>query len=455
MVSNRCVGVIWSAAAALLLVPALAAAQELSLSQALRRADAGAYANRVAAGQAGAQEGEGMRALQGILPSLRLEAGYVRTTDPIGAFGITLRQRAITPANFDPARLNRPGATPNYTGALVLEQPLFNLDAHLGRRTAAHANAASRASEAWTRTETGVDMVRAYYGGVLAAERVATLEAASEAAHAHVRQAERMTEQGLVTRSDALLARVQAGEIDTQLAEARGESALVKRQVALLLGEPGDTSLALPERLPSVGALGVLRGMDWRGAVEQRGDVRAAEEGWAATRTDVRRARSLYLPRLNAMGRYDWNSIDSPFAGDENWSVGIVASWSPFAGASQLAEGRAAAGREAAARARADAARARGGMETAEAESAWQVALERLRIADEAVLQSGEAHRIVARKYEGGLATVAELLSAAATEMESQTRLSHARYQLLVTTAERLQVLGRDVAELADLLEQS
>jgi outer membrane protein TolC len=52
----------------------------------------------------------------------------------------------------------------------------------------------------------------------------------------------------------------------------------------------------------------------------------------------------------------------------------------------------------------------------------------------------------VSRKYDGGLATVVELLGAAAVETQSALRLSHARYQAITTAAERLRALGHDPA---------
>jgi outer membrane protein TolC len=149
------------------------------------------------------------------------------------------------------------------------------------------------------------------------------------------------------------------------------------------------------------------------------------------------------------MARYDWNSPDVPFGGPENWSVGVVASWTPFAGAAQLSDLRATQGREQVARAQADAARAQAELEAAAKENAWRVALERLRIADEAVEQSAEAHRIVTRKYEGGLADVVELLGASATETQARLRQSHARWDAIVSAAEQLQSAGRNPALLA------
>ncbi len=442
------------AAVLLMLLPGANAQAQgpLTLDEAMRRADDGAYLNRIASGEAREQAGQGNRALQGILPTLRVESGFQRTTDPIGAFGTKLRQRSIAQQDFDPALLNDPAAISNWTGGLVLEQPILNADAWLGRRAAQHATQAREAAAEWTSVTTRVDVVRAYYGAVLAAEQVAMLSAALEAARAHVRQAESMVEQGVVTRSDALLAQVRAGEVEAALIEASGDAGLAKRQLATLLGSPRDTSFALPVVLPSdarVLTLGATVAHASSEAGEERFDVQAAAAGHAAARADVKRAQSLWLPRVNGMARYDWNSPDRPYAGDENWSVGVVASWTPFAGASQLAQVQASRGREQVARAQAEAARAQAALDVAQRANAWDVSLERMRIASEAVTQSVEAHRIVARKYEGGLAAVVELLGAQAAETEAHLRHTHARYEAIVRAAELLQSLGLDPALLA------
>jgi outer membrane protein TolC len=143
---------------------------------------------------------------KGFSPTARFEGGYARTTDPLGAFGFTLRQRAVTPASFAPAVLNDPPATGNMMTGVVVELPLLNAYAWRGRQAAVDAREAARSAELWTRTVTAVEVARGYWGGVLATERVRTLEAALVAARSHQREAESLEERGMVTRSDALLA---------------------------------------------------------------------------------------------------------------------------------------------------------------------------------------------------------------------------------------------------------
>jgi outer membrane protein TolC len=431
------------------------AAAQLTLGAAMRQADRSAFANRIAGGASAERRAQALVPLKGILPSIHLEAGYVRTTDPIGAFGSTLRQRTITQADFDPSRLNYPNAIGNYQGGIVVEQPLVNADAWLGRRAALQASDATRASASWTRMSTRVDVVRAYYGSVLATERASMLQTAAHAAHAHQTQAEAMVRQGMVTKSDALLAAVRAGEIDAQLAEADGNALTARRQLAVLLGGDGAADandLVAPGALPSAARIrAVVEGDISVGQGQPRADVDASERGLDAARADAVRARSTYLPRLNSFARYDWNSPDRVYAGDRNWTVGVMATWSPFAGASQIADVQTTSARETGARAQAEAAVANSRLQDEQTRTALTVALTRLAIAERAVAQSAEAHRIVARKYEGGLASVTELLDAQTVDTQSALAFAQARYVVIVDAAERRLAAGRDPATLAVL----
>ena len=435
------------------------ASAQLSLADALRQADRGAYGNRIATAEAASVTARSIAPLKGIVPTLRFEAGYVRTTDPIGVFGSTLRQRSVSPANFDPQRLNYPNALGNHQGAVVIEQPIFNADAWIGRRSAVYAAGASRASEEWTKMSIRVDVVRAYYGSVLADERAATLRSAARAAHAHVSQADALVRQGIATKSDALLASVRAGEIDAQLAEAEGAVSTARRGLAVLLGQSG-TSLSAPvtpgAALPSADRIRAVVSDDTADILpSRRADVQAAVSGFDAARANARRARSLFLPRINSFARYDWNSAKRVVAGGRSWTIGILATWSPFTNPADIAEMRDAGARGDAARAQAEAADANARLELDQTRTALQVALARLSIAERAVAQSAEAHRIVGRKYEGGLASVVELLDAQAAETQSAVNFSYARWSVIVAAAERRRALGGDPGYLQALDEPS
>ena len=429
----------------------LSAQAPLTLGEAFRRADSAAYSNRTAGGNARAQSAQATATLQGILPTVRTEAGYVRTDNPLAAFGFTLQQRGVSPASFNPASLNYPSPVTNWSGGVVAELPIFNADAWFGRAAASSAAAAAKAVSGWTRATTRVDVTRAYFGAILALEQARTLEASTAAGQAHVRQAESMVTNGLATRSDALLASVQMGQLDAQLIGARGNAAIARERLALLLGQPGDTAFTLPDSLPSAARIRTLATPSTRDVAATRLDVTAARLGLDAAQRDVRRANARYNPRLNGFGRYDWNSPDQLFGGSSSYTVGVMASWSPFAGASEIADRRVAQGRADAARAMAEAAEAGAALERNATQTQLAVAIAQLGIAEISVTQGAEAHRIVAKKYTGGLATIAELLSAAAVETQTRLSLSEARYQAIVASAAARHAAGADLIALTVL----
>jgi outer membrane protein TolC len=427
------------------------AQEPLTLAEAFHRADSAAFANRIAAGTARAADGQAEATLQGILPTIRAEAGYVRTDNPLAAFGYQLQQRSITMASFDPALLNYPAAVNNWNGGVVAEVPLINVDAWYGRGAGNSAAASAQAQAGWTRESTRVDVARAYFGAVLARERVRTLESAAAAAQADQRQAESMVTNGLATKSDALLSSVQSGQVEAQLIGARGQADIARERLALIIGQPGDTAFLLPDSLPSAERIRALATETQSDTASARLDVAAAQLGLEAAQSDSRRANAQYLPRLNGFGRYDWNSATAPFSGQGSYTVGLMASWSPFAGASQLAQRQSAQGRAEAARAAAEGAAAGARLEQDAMRTQLTVALAQLGIAETAVAQGAEAYRIVGRKYAGGLATIAELLGAAAVETQTRLGFSDARYQAIVAEAAARQSAGLDLMALKAL----
>jgi outer membrane protein TolC len=445
-------------AAAALALPGLAAAQSsdsspLRLADALAEADRRAFANRQASANAANSRAQAALPLKGVLPSARVEGGFVRTTDPIGAFGTTLRQRAVTPAAFDPARLNDPAPVNYVTGGLVLEVPMFNADALTGWRAARTAADANEAMAEWTAVNTRAMVVKAYFGAVLAEEKVAMLAQARGAAAAAVKQVESMVRQGFVTKADQLQASVRAGDIESQWLAARNDALTARQQLAMLLGRSDTLQVVLPASLPSDS---VVRAYAATSALppehtHRRDDVRAAELGARAAATDRQRATATLLPRVNGFARYDYNSPATLYAGKPNWTVGVMGSWSLFGGASELADVAGASARARGARASEEAAKVNARLEADAAARAVTLATQRLELATTAAAQSREAHRLVEKRYAGGLATIAELLGAESSATATALAQAAARYALIDALAQHRRAIGADPGALAQL----
>ena len=451
------------AAALLAALPASAVRAQsapLSLGEALREADQRAFGNRIAAATTAGDRARARLPLKGILPSARVEAGAIRTTDPIGAFGTTLRQRLVTPAAFEPARLNYPSAVTNAQGGLVLDVPLMNGDAWLGLRAARAAADASKAAGEWSAVSTRADVVRAYYGAILADAKAGVLAQAQQAADAGVRQVRSMVTQGLVTKADALQASVRASDVAAQLLSARSDALTARQQLAMLMGRTTAELPTLPDALPDDAAVIALATRDTAaagasraapGASELRDDVRAAQAGVLAATTDRRRAASTMLPRVNGFARYDWNDSRTLYAGQKNWTVGVMASWSLFGGNAELADVAVTSARADAARAGLDAARAQSRLERDDAARRLTLSLQRLTLARDATEQSREAYRLVQKRYDGGLATIAELLAAESAATGASLGHAAARYAVIDAIATWRRASGGDPAALTAL----
>jgi outer membrane protein TolC len=425
----------------------------LRLADVLRAVDAEGYGPAAARAQADAARADVTATLQGLLPALRLEGGTLRTTDPIGVFGARLRQRAVTQADFDPARLNRPDALTLTTSALVLEQPLLAPQALLGRRAAGLAADAARAMADHSVTSSQLGATRAYYGAVVAAASVAALDSALLAGRAHVAQATSLERNGVVTRSDMLLAQVRVGELEAQRAKAAGDATVARLGVAVQMGAPGDTTAALPTALPGSESIRALVDAGWPhgGSPDDRPDVQAARLGVRAARADVQRTTGSWLPTVGAIVRNDWATVDQPFGGSPYWTVGVMASWQLFRGGADVADRQRASARARAATAQADGALAQAELEITQAQVARRVALERLAIADRSLEQAREALRLVQRRYDGGLAAITELLDASAARTAADLASVAARHDALVALAAERIALGLDLTPLLAL----
>jgi outer membrane protein TolC len=187
------------------------------------------------------------------------------------------------------------------------------------------------------------------------------------------------------------------------------------------------------------------------GALAGRADVESAKAAAEAAGRDVLRATGRFLPRLSAFARYDWNDPTTPFHGQRSWTIGVMASWTLFGGFSEIGDVRGARARATAARAMAEAAQGQAALEVSTRESDVTVALARLAIAEQAVDQAREAHRIVARQYTGGLAGITDLLGAQAAETQTRLGLAQARVALITALAARQLARGSDPAALTAL----
>jgi outer membrane protein TolC len=365
----------------------------------------------------------------------------LRGDNPVYVFGSLLEQGRFAERHFAPAFLNDPDPLTHHRAAATLRLTLFDRlqrreggrQARLGVERADH-----QAVEA--RQRLLAEVVGRYFAVLvararldLAADAVATAEA--DAAATRDRFA-----QGLLVESDALAAEVQQAGLAARRIAAEGELAVARAALATTLRRPPGDPFELADELPPQVPAAACDETQPARAAERRASVLAAAAATAEAASAVTAARHGALPRVDA-----WAAAGAHGArfDDRHTEHALGASLSldlfdPGRSSRVAAAGAALA----AARAAESAARDQATLETVAACARLGAAAETIAVAARAVEQADAAARIVADRYQHGLATITDHLRARTAVVAARSELLAARHDLVVAHAERLRATG-------------
>jgi outer membrane protein TolC len=401
----------------------------ITLTEALSEARRGSHDVRAAQARAEAARHAEKASAAFLLPTLGLEAGAVRSNDPVAAFGGRLRQGRFTQEDFDPARLNHPDALTDWSGAVAAGWAPLD-PAALSGQTASRADAAAATLGAsWAERAAAFRAEIRYMEAVGADQRLAAADAALAAAEEVTRLVQLRHREGLLTDADLLQARAareaaRAGRIDALrgLGDARDRLAVTLAWPEGMIPVPTDTAFS-----------GVVSPLE--GDVAARADLRASALSVDAAAARAAQADRARLPRLEGFARVETHSRDAFSGAERDWAVGVQVRIPLFAGFAVSSRARAAAalheavGREHEARLRQAAA------DLAETRRAVEAARQGSQAAQAAAEAASEAARLMRRRFEEGLTTTADLLGAEAQVADLRMRAIHARLGLHMLVA--------------------
>jgi len=307
----------------IVLIPALAMALQAQAPLTIQDAIRTAWTQ-----QTGLQAGEAMvaktRAEASAMASLRLPTaalgvGFLRSNEPMMAFGTKLDQARITQMDFLPAALNHPDAIQGTGATLTLSQPLYaggRLDA--ARRAGQALAGAEVASQGYRKQQVAYAIAQAYFGAQVAEQALRYAEDTLKQASETERFVLARVEQGLLLRSEGDRTRAFRAQSEAGVAEAKARVASIRSALNLLLGsDVSAATLSTPvERRPE--------GLADSG---QRGDLRAAQQQALAAEEGVKAAQGSLKPEvgLQLMAgtmRQSWNV-------GGNWTtLSLGAKWS-------------------------------------------------------------------------------------------------------------------------------
>lgn len=285
--------------------PSAAAADLLSLEQAVARALERSPRVAAVSGRVAAAEADADRARGGRFPTVDLSATYHGTDSPAEVFALQLNQERFDMDAFFSSDPTSPDWLDTFITGLEVRQPVYTggeLTARI-RQAETMAEAADR-SLAHERRRVAFDAATAFLDVVTARESAAVLERARATTAGHVALARAFAGQGMLLEAEVLQAEVHLAETDEAVIRARNGARLAEAALNLEMGEPLQRHWQLADLSPPDPPGGDLADLVAR-ALTDREDLSGARLQVEVGRLEERVARSGFLPEVALVGRYD------------------------------------------------------------------------------------------------------------------------------------------------------
>jgi outer membrane protein TolC len=423
------------------LPPVASAMESVDFSQAVARALSNNAFVQAAQEEAAAARNDVDAARGHLLPSVRFDEKFVRTTVPAEAFALKLNQEKLLSSDFaDVSNFNSPPPRNDFIGTLSFEQPLFAPKAYIGYGMA-KVEADAKGQDLYRRKEDAVYRVVATVLDVVTSRQFVEIAGKGLAdTREHLRIAETLEAAGMGLTSDVLRAKVAVASAEGAKVTAGNRLELARRRLALAMGEPGAPPVDVigpPPEFPDPGAP-----LD-NGTSTSRADLFASSLRVANAGSNVELRQSDYLPDIGFVAAYQMDAEDSPFSPDNrSWKVGVGLTWNLFDGMRREAEVGKAVAELRRAQAYDRGVRDQAAFEAAQADLGVKEATLRAEIARAALSSAEEGMRLLTSRYENRLGRMVDLLDAQTALDAARAARIRAENDVRLSRAQRLYASG-------------
>jgi outer membrane protein len=366
----------------------------------------------------------------GYLPRLDFEQSYQAGNSPVFVFGTLLSQQKFTANNFALPSLNSPDPIDNLQTKATLQQNIWDFGRTRNRRDQARLGVEMADQEHQDhRRQILFAVFDSYYSTSLARTALETAHTAVRSAESIENQAKSRMESGLAVEADLLRSRAYLAAARQQEIQARGRLEIAQAQLNRLMGNP--INQAIGETAPLVPA-GITLPPEEMLVSEQkqhRPDYQNLLAEQHQAELTVHSRQKEFLPVVSGYSTWEADNPSLSESGGNNWSAGISLRWNLFAGGSDAAQLEAARKRLEQKRREIAAMESAMAFEIRRALVQYRTAEEQMKAAQAAEAQSEEGLRILKNRYDAGLATMTDLLSAEALRSGARTNLAEAIYR--------------------------
>lgn len=410
----------------------------LSLDEAIQIAQERGFSSRIAYQEIEQSGSLLVQTRSAFLPSISIEETAVRTTDPVGVFGIRLRQGIATAADFNPAALNAPDPIGNFTTRFQIQQPIFNPESIMQRSVAKQQFESSKKQYRSVQQHTILTVKELYTNALILDRQLQVLNRYLVASSALEQQASDYYEQGIISKAEYLSTQVQRVSAEQHLIRAKNQRKAANDELTLALGYEKEMEVVVSDGLQwDMLATGQMAEVPTAGPPAE---IQALAHQVEASKHRVRASRSGFLPSLHVFGNYELH--DNSIFGNQadNYTIGANLRWDLFKGFRQvgkIAERKAELRKvELVYEQRLAAHHA----QVREVRRQVDEAQKNIELSNLAVEQAKEDARIRNDRYTEGIEKTSDLLSAEARLLENELNHLKATFQWYVSIA-RLEYL--------------
>jgi outer membrane protein TolC len=366
----------------------------------------------------------------GYYPRLDFEQSYMGGNNPVFVFGTLLSQRRFTEQNFAIEALNRPDPIGNLISRFSAQQTIWDFGRTQNQSEVAKISMelADRSAEDHRR-QVLLAVLDAYLSVSLAQEGLEASHKAVASAEAIVGQAMSRVDSGLAVEADLLRSKTLLSRAQQREIEARGALELARAHLNRIMGSPLDSPIGETAKLAPI----LLDLPDEEALLQQQRQHRPDYQKLLAqvrqAELQTRSRKSALYPMLGAFGSWEANNISLTRAGGTNWTAGVSLKWNLYGGGRESASLRAARQRLEQQRKQLAAMESAMALEIRSAVINTHTSERQVQVARAAEAQSEESLRILRNRYDAGLATMTDLLSAETARASSRTSLAEAIYR--------------------------
>ncbi len=309
---------------ALLIFPALAEAQTLSLPEALKETRSESL--QIQKAQAVYEEAKWRKlgTYQGFLPTLTGSVNY-----------LTEKKYMLLDVDMGAGALTIPQVVPTTLYTLKASLPLFDGFASTNRYRSEDAleDAAQKEYE-WAQFGAERQTTLQFFRALAAQTLKDVAEQNLKALQDHLKDIQAFKKAGVSTNYDVLRVEVQVSEAQSEMLNSQDNVELARYKLGEVMGKESEAR-TLIGKLPLLNE-DLIRKLDDK-AVESRADIQALQKKSEATHFSYQSANRYWVPRISLVGEYDhYNNRNARFDDSEAfrdaYMVGVNLTWNLFDG---------------------------------------------------------------------------------------------------------------------------